>query len=982
MRARRWPVGMLLAAAVALSCWGALTLARARRDRSQLAAAISAVEAGRFEEAEPVLRRRLDDRPGDDRLRFLLGTCEQRLGRLEEAVDTWAAIDPAGAFGPRAALAASEALIGLGRLAEAERRLDLAIKAGEGDGPEPAMLRERLVQIARLTGRRDELRPLIEQVWNLALKRPPGREWPEVSSPRDLLRQYCLVDLEPPPVEQRRAELERALDRFPEDDRAWLGMAHLELEEGRLDLASGWLRRCLAARPDDPSVRLAQLRLAIAAGDSSSALEALDRLPEGALPPDRLLDLDAWFAERRGDLDEARTALRRLLERNPTDLEALERLSGLLVRLGDPAGAAELRARKAALDAAMNRYRSRYFRADLIDEGVELAGLAERLGRWFEAEGWWTLIGRSRGFDEESREALARIQERRRSAEEGPSPPTIRELIASASAGIVPGGDPEAPPPARFVEVGREVGLDFEHEPGRTPDRQLPETMSGGVALLDADGDGRLDIFAVQGGRLPGQPGLPPSSGDRLYRNRGDGTFEDVTESAGLGGDRGYGHGSCSADFDGDGHPDLLVTRLGAVSLYRNRGDGTFEDVTESAGLAGAGGWPTSAAFADIDGDGDLDLYIARYVDWNPTAPIRCRREDGSFSYCHPLALPASPDLLYRNDGGRFVDVSEEAGIRVPEAGRGLGVVALDLDDDRLIDFYVANDATANFFFRNLGDGRFEETAEMAGLAANAQGGYQAGMGIACGDLNGDGAIDLLVTNFFGEGTTYYENLGGGQFVDRSASVGLLAATRSLLGFGTALIDAQNDGRLDLLTVNGHVDDHRPRFPYAMPAQLLLGSSVGRLVPVDDPGSPPWDRPRLGRGLAVGDVDDDGRVDAVAIDQGGPLALLLNRSEGGHFLTLRLEGTRSNRDAIGATCAVVAGGLRRVAVRFGGGSYQSSSGPALHFGLGKEEWVDRIEVDWPSGLREVIEGVPADRRYRIREGEGRIREPSASPTAD
>jgi hypothetical protein len=296
-------------------------------------------------------------------------------------------------------------------------------------------------------------------------------------------------------------------------------------------------------------------------------------------------------------------------------------------------------------------------------------------------------------------------------------------------------------------------------------------------------------------------------------------------------------------------------------------------------------------------------------------------------------------------------------------------VLAADLDGDRWVDFSVANDATANFFFRNRGDGTFEEVGESAGLAANAQGGYQAGMGIACGDLNGDGRFDLLVTNFFGEGTTYYENLGDGQFFDRSAAIGLLTATRSLLGFGTALLDANNDGHLDLFTVNGHVDDFRPQYPYEMPTQLLVNDGQGRLAPLADPGAPPWGIARLGRGLAVGDLDRDGRVDAVGLFQGGPLGLFLNRSdEAGHWIALRLEGSRSNRDAIGAVCTVWAGGRRWVVPRFGGGSYQSASSPWLHVGLGGATSIDRLEITWPSGLRETIEGLEADHRYRVREG--------------
>ena len=564
---------------------------------------------------------------------------------------------------------------------------------------------------------------MIEAVWEKALKPPPDQEWAGVSSPRDLLRQYVVVDLEPPAVQDQRRQLEEAQRLAPEDDRVWLGLALLNLEEGRLDDSANWLRRCLDARPDDPAVHRAQLRLAMARDDASEAREALAHLAEEDLTPDQILTLEAWFAEHRGDLDAARSALVHLLERSPTNLEALERLAGLLVRAGDPESSAELRARKAELDAVMNNYRSRYFKADLAREGPDLAKLAETLGRWFEAEAWWTLIARSRGHDDETRAALFRLRERRQSTADLANIPTLNDLRAQVAKGTLDESDrPHAPLPIRFIDDAEEAGLDFVHEPGRTPEHQLPETMSGGVALLDFDRDGHLDLFAVQGGRLEGRADPSPSSGDRLYRNRGDGTFEDRTDSAGLGRDPRYGLGVSSADYDNDGHPDLLVTRLGSCSLYRNQGDGTFAEVTEDAGLAGVVGWSSSTAFADIDNDGDLDLYLARYVDWDVHNPTLCRREDGTYSYCHPLDLKALPDQLFRNDDGRFVDVSDEAGIVVSNPGRGLGVLAADLDEDGRIDFYVANDATANFFFHNLGDGRFEERAELAGLAANARG--------------------------------------------------------------------------------------------------------------------------------------------------------------------------------------------------------------------------------------------------------------------
>ncbi len=313
-----------------------------------------------------------------------------------------------------------------------------------------------------------------------------------------------------------------------------------------------------------------------------------------------------------------------------------------------------------------------------------------------------------------------------------------------------------------------------------------------------------------------------PQAGDRLFHNRGDGTFEDVTDRSGIGRfPRGHGHGVTVGDVDGDGHPDVFVTRWRSYALYRNRGDGTFEDVTDAWGLGGRRDWPTSAALADLDGDGDLDLYVCHYAAWDLANPRICRDpKTQAYLNCNPLLAEALPDHLFRNDGGRFVDVTAESGI-VDRNGRGLGVVAADLDADGRVDLFVANDSSANFLFRNLGGMRFEETAHAAGVAGNASGNYQAGMGAAAGDLDGDGLIDLAVTNFYGESTTYYRNLGGGVFVDATAASGLAVASRRLLGFGVAFLDANDDGRLDLASANGHVNDLRPNYPYLMPAQLL-----------------------------------------------------------------------------------------------------------------------------------------------------------------
>ena len=367
---------------------------------------------------------------------------------------------------------------------------------------------------------------------------------------------------------------------------------------------------------------------------------------------------------------------------------------------------------------------------------------------------------------------------------------------------------------------------------------------------------------------------------------------------------------------------------------------------TARAGLGGDRDWPTSAAFADLDRDGDLDLYVCHYLKYDETNPRRCSHPDSPAKHeCNPLDFDALPDHVFRNDAGRFVDVTEAAGL-FESTGRGLGVVAADFDGDDLIDLYVANDMSANYLYRNKGGFKFEEVGVVAGAAASADGGYKAGMGVACGDLDGDGKIDLAVTNYYGESTTFYHNLGGGMFADHSDAIGLSAPTRLLLGFGIAFVDLDNDGRLDVLSANGHVHRPPPAVPVDDAAPGALHEPERAALSTSRPARRRLFQPlHLGRGLAAGDLDNDGRVDALAVCQNEPVVYLHNqtsRESTGHFLVLRLEGTKSNRDAVGATVTVQCGKRRWVAVRYGGGSYQSANDPRLHFGLGPAAKVDRV----------------------------------------
>jgi thioredoxin-like negative regulator of GroEL len=912
--------------------------------------------------------------PGDGEAEFLLGACEQALGRTDAAEAAWVRVPPGSAFAGHAAMLRVRLLLKNDRFAAVEELLPVALKAS---GQHAIEARETLVSLLELEGRFDELRAVVQDSWN------------GYSDRFGLLRELATLDsLVPVPIERIWPALEKAAENAPDDDRIWLGRANLAIRTGEFDRARSWLDDCLRKRPNDSAVWKSRLELALATGDVPATREALGHIQPEQLSTERLLSLRAWFAAQAGDSERERQALEALVEHSPGRVQAVERLAELELLAGRPEIAARRRARKVELDRAKTHYEILVTKpgAEAIGHSREMARLAEVLGRRFEARALWSIVVERTPSDREATEALERLDRAAKAptafqldrllAEIGPAPARASRLRTRPSR-----------TPA-FTDDAEASGIRFRFENGATPARQIPETMSGGVGLLDYDGDGWLDVYVVQGGAFPPplprppvapnpselrQPASSPSSGDRLFHNRRNGSFEDVTQASGIARlSHGYGHGVAIADYDNDGDPDIFVTRWRAYALYRNEGDGTFRDVTAEAGLGGDRDWPTSAALADLDGDGDLDLYVCHYLQWDAEHPQICRDEEKKrTSYCAPQRFRHWPDHLFRNDSGRFVDVTNDAGIN-DWHGQGLGVVATDLDGDGRVDLFVANDQSPNFFFRNLGGFKFEEVAESSGLAGNGNGGFQASMGVACGDLDGDGLPDLAVTTFYNESTTFYKNLGGGVFADHSAAIGLTVPTRYRLGFGTAFLDVDNDAHLDIAIANGHVDDFSPEIAYAMPAQLLVGGEGGQLTDVSKLAGQPWQVPRVGRGLAAGDLDNDGRIDLLLLAQDVPLAYFHNRGPAGHFLVVRLEGKRSNRDAVGARVTITTAGRRRVYWRFGGGSYQSSSDPRIHIGLGEATQVESLEVTWPDGRVSRFGPLAVDTGYLVREDRGDV----------
>ncbi len=537
--------------------------------------------------------------------------------------------------------------------------------------------------------------------------------------------------------------------------------------------------------------------------------------------------------------------------------------------------------------------------------------------------------------------------------------------------------DVEAP----FVEMARVFGVRFHHQNQATSEKYMMEILAPGVALLDFNGDGWLDIYFVNGAQLedPMGPGQVPDKTEprfwnRLFRNRGNGSFEDVTEKAGVRGS-GYGMGAAVGDYDNDGDPDLYVTNYGNNILYQNNGDGTFEEVTDASGT-GDTHWSSSAAFFDYDNDGWLDLYVVNYLDYSFEKNIYCGEKRAGFrSYCGPTNFQGAPDSLFRNNhDGTFTDVSHSSGVANPD-GKGLGVVTGDYNLDGYQDIYVANDSVMNFLYRGGSNQKFEEVGLLAGVAYSGQGAAESGMGVDMGDYDEDGLPDLVVTNLSFEGTRLYRNQGRELFSDVSLKA-RLQDSLLLVGFGVAFLDFDNDQDLDLFTVNGHIVDnvhlYQDILSFKQPKQLYenLGnhfSYLGKTAGVD------LNRPGVGRGLAVGDLNNDGALDVVVGNCGAAAEVLVNRAGvKKNWLMLNLRGTRSNRDGVGARVALHAGGKVLHGQKNGGGSYLSAHDGRMHFGLGSADRIKRLEVLWPSGRRQIMENMSVNRVLTITEPEPRI----------
>ena len=522
----------------------------------------------------------------------------------------------------------------------------------------------------------------------------------------------------------------------------------------------------------------------------------------------------------------------------------------------------------------------------------------------------------------------------------------------------------------QFVDATQEAGIHWKHVDGRSGQKYFMETLGSGAAFFDYDADGDPDLYFVNGAPLPGYVSqeIPTNC---LYRNNGDGTFTNVTEKAGVG-DTGYGHGCTVGDYNNDGQLDLYVTNYGTNRLYRNNGDGTFTEVAESAGVTEPR-WSTSCAFADYDRDGNLDLYVVNYIVFDINENPWCGlREKGIRAYCEPDNFIAQSDTLYRNNGdGTFTDVTQTAGI-YNTTGKGLGVVWADYNNDGAADIYVANDSTENFFYRNNGDGTFEEVGFMVGVALSENGAAENGMGTTFGDWNNDGWFDLTVTNYAQQTNTLYHNDADGFFTDATTTTKTAQLTYPYLGWATAFIDYDNDGYQDLFVANGHLHENLAELgqegTYGQRNLLFRNNSNGTFTEISETLGPGMKLTDVSRGATFADYDLDGDIDIVVTNSNTAPRLL--RNDGGNrknWLQIRLTATNGSTDAIGARVKITTGKLTQTREVRSGDGYLSQQDLTLHFGIGDSEQVDSIEVQWQTGAKQLIGSVPANQMLSLEE---------------
>ncbi len=793
------------------------------------------------------------------------------------------------------------------------------------------------------------------------------------------------------PSPSRFDDLEKLIRADENDIRSTRALAEAYLAEYRFDDAVQLLDRSIIRDPEAQALRglLAEALLKQNNVDRAGRVLAIQPLDDDA--PVGLWRASGAYRAAIGEWNQAASDLNRAVQLDPDHIPTIYALGQALEHIGrhDEAERTHIRRRRldqVALQAPRLRTNDPSATDFLFPIVVDVARLLLALERFAEALAWSEQALEWKPYDPEARSLSAAALDRvdRADSEAGTA---FAETDAGHCKPVArpdrrPAASPDRHPTRRAytphaqavpqIELSdrhKLAGIEYQYDNGASGSKYLLEGHGGGVAALDFDADGWPDLFFPQGCLLPVPAQRNDQPGDRLFQNLG-GNFRDVTENSGLGDTR-YSQGCAAGDFDNDGFADLAIANFGTNILYRNNGDGTFTDVTVASGIGGDH-WSTSLAWADLDRDGNLDLYVVNYV----LDPYRiCGSPPDRLITCSPLAFKAEPDQLFRNRGdGAFEDVTVAAGI-VADDGKGLGIVVADLDNDGWPDIYVANDGAPNFLFHNTtaevgAPLRFVERGMSAGAAVSSNGLARAGMGIACGDLDGDGLLDLFVTNFYLESATLFKNQGHLLFVDASRAARLDEMTRPLLGFGTQPIDVDLDGRLDLFVANGHVGDFRYRGdPWQMRPQLLYNLGGESFSDASRQCGEYFSGEYLGRGVARVDWDHDGRPDIVVVHQDRPAALLRNESrKTGHRLVIDLRGVLSNRDAVGARIELSSGGTTQIHEVCGGDGFLATNERRIILGTGPAQTIERLQIQWPSGKIEQWTDLPTDVAVLIIEG--------------
>lgn len=792
------------------------------------------------------------------------------------------------------------------------------------------------------------------------------------------------------------AELPALLQTSPDDPRVLLGAARAAIDHQDLRKSHELLEHARETAPQivEVHVKLGQLLQETGSIDQIVAWES--RLPAAAGHHPGIWAVRGTWAALHGQPEVAVRSFLECVQRDPVHERGNYQLSQLLLARGE--------SERAQPYLKRSRLINEYFDAVKIgytghDDPVALraATIAGELGLYWESAAWYRWLQRKRAFPSECIEGLTRLAADWRTLPLTRMAPGFN-LVTAADLerfplptwqdfpGRMPRPAVEATPEISsshgtitFEEQSREVGLHFQYcngVPLGTTDHRMFEFSGGGVAVLDYDRDGYPDIYLTQG-HVWSQKADGETPIDNLFRNVLGSRFENVTPASGLH-EPGFSQGATIGDFDSDGFDDIYVTNIGHNRLFHNNGDGTFADVTEQTGTAGDNRWSTGAALADLNGDGHPDLYVINYLSGKDVFERLCPDAEGRARSCSPRHFAAAQDQFWLNQGdGTFTEATEESGIVVPD-GKGLGIVVGDLDHTGRNSIFVANDAVPNFFFVNPephgSRPRFVEQAMLSGLAVDRDGRPQACMGVAAGDPNDDGLLDLFVTNFYNESNTYYRQVGGGVFEDATRAAQLYDVSLKMVGFGTQFLDIDLDGRQDLVIANGDVDDLRDiGRDYAQRPQCLWNRGHGVFEEIKTSTVGPYFQAKcLGRGLARVDWNRDGREDVVVSHLDRPAALLTNRSEAGHFVTLRLVGTKSARIPIGATVVIQVGTARHVRQLTAGDGYMASNERQLTFGLGTHSRVDRVEIRWPSGEVTELTQLEVDREFTLVEGTARV----------